>query len=78
MTEVLDRFPMTKHTGTPMAEFMDGRVYRLVNGVDFHTKNERNGGTTYFYALAKKLGKRVRIHTESYDPLTIVLQARDR
>ena len=78
MSDVLDRFPvMTTGKMITKVEFLDGRVYRIVNGVDFQTKSERSV-TTYFYALAKRLRKRVRIHIESRDPLTLVIQARDR
>lgn len=78
MAEVLEQFPPSmngKHRGrVGFSPFMDGKIYRIVNGTDFHCKNvasAKNG----LYLAASRRALTCRISVESENPITLVVQA---
>ena len=78
MADVLTEWPTTLCRSQPgqrvYRQFLDGQIYRVVAGVDVPSKNllaVREG----FYSTARAHGKRVRVHVESHDPLTFIVQA---
>ena len=80
MAEVLGEFPFIegRRGGTNYAQYCDGRIYRLVAGVDFGATLRLGSVTNALYVAARREGQTMRIVTESDAPLTLVVQARNR
>lgn len=75
MAHVLSEFPRQPNkTSLNYVQYLDGRVYRLKQGVDFVSKSLKSLRTT-FYNMASARGCRVRIHEESRAPLVVIVQA---
>ena len=77
MAEILTEWPVVRRGRKPGGQysaFLDGKIYRLVAGVDVASLSKEtvdNG----LRAAAKSRGCRVHIHLESRDPLTFIVQA---
>ena len=75
MAEVLEKFPIGRQGRRTWdyAQFFDGRIYRVVGGVDM--PSDKNSARNGFYGAAARRGLKVRLYMESHDPLTMVVQA---
>lgn len=81
MAEVLKEYAFvnTHHARrTNYRQFCDGRIYRLIQGVDFNVATKKSSVTNGLYMTAQRLGMVMHIVAEKDKPLTFVVQATKR
>lgn len=74
MAEVLAEMPRKRDVDGWYLKFMDGQVWKVVNGVDFNAKTF-NAAQNGFRLGFSRHGKRATIRVMSNDPLTLAVQA---
>lgn len=81
MADVLPIFPRPperrRSIVSQYGQFCDGRIYRVVQGVDFPATSKQRA-TSGFYTAARRRGLRARVQVQAIDPLTLIVQALPR